>query len=373
MKKILKIKIITDDFQYRALLGTMNMFNVIQNEISSMAFEQKEFRNYHVHKLSYRSIKEKYSNYSSQLIIRAIDNVACSYKNKGVHTKFAHGFKKTSAVVYDERILTIYDDTISIWTVEGRLKKIPIIVHNRELFNLRKGQCDLVLSNGQFYLMCTIDVPESELTESKDVIGVDLGINKIATVSDGTVYSGDQIKKKRLQYHDHRSRLQKCGTRSAHRRIKSVGKRESRFRKDVNHCISKELVEKAKGTSCALALEELKGINSRTTVRKSQRNERLSWSFYQLRSFIEYKAKEAGVQVLIVPSPYTSQTCSDCGHCEKKNRRNQSEFSCLSCGFSMNADLNASKNIRNLGLQSINLLFAAHAACNKPTTLVVGS
>ena len=61
MKKTLKIKIITNDFQHRALLGTMNVFNSIQNEISSIAFEQKEFRNYHVHKLAYRSIKEKYS------------------------------------------------------------------------------------------------------------------------------------------------------------------------------------------------------------------------------------------------------------------------------------------------------------------------
>ena len=358
MKKTLKIKIITNDFQHRALLGTMNVFNSIQNEISSIAFEQKEFRNYHVHKLAYRSIKEKYSDYSSQLIIRAIDNVACSYKNKGVRTKFAHSFKKTSAVVYDERILSFKDDTISIWTVEGRFKKNPICVYNKELFKFRKGQCDLVLNNGQFYLMCTIDIPDVEQAESKDVIGVDLGINKIATTSEGTVYSGDQIKKKRQQFHDHRSRLQKCGTRSAIRRIKNVGKRESRFRKYVNHCISKELVEKAKGNLSALALEELKGINNRVSVRKSQRNERLSWSFFQLRSFIEYKAKEAGVQVLLVPSPYTSQTCSDCGHCEKKNRRTQSEFSCLKCGFSMNADLNASKNIRNLGLQSINLLFS---------------
>jgi IS605 OrfB family transposase len=371
MKKTLKIKIITDDFQHRALLGTMNMFNQIQNEISSLAFEQQEYRKYHVHQIVYRIMKEKYPKYSSQLIIRATDNVTNSYKTS--RRKTPNGFKRTSAVVYDERILTIYDDTISIWTIEGRLKKIPIIVHNKELFSLRKGQCDLVLNNGQFYLMCTIDVPDVEQSESKDVIGVDLGINKIVTASDGTVYSGDQIKKKRQQFHDHRSRLQKCGTRSANRRIKKIGNKESRFRKDVNHCISKQLVEKAKGNLSALALEELKGINNRVSVRKSQRNERLSWSFYQLRSFIEYKAKEAGVQVLIVPAPYTSQTCSDCGHCEKGNRKSQSYFSCLRCEFSMNADLNASKNIRNLGLQSINLLFSDYSDCNKPKTLVVGS
>jgi len=370
MKKTLKIKIITDDFQHCALLGTMHMFNVVQNEISSLAFEQQEYRKYHVHKIAYHTIKKKYIKFSSQLIVRAIDSVTNSYKTS--RRKNPNGFKKTSAVVYDERILSFKNNEINIWTVVGRLR-MPMAIYNQELFNLRKGQCDLVLNNGQFYLMCTIDVPDVEQSESKDVIGVDLGINKIATVSDGTVYSGDQIKKKRQQFHDHRSRLQKCGTRSANRRIKKIGNKESRFRKDVNHCISKQLVEKAKGNLSALALEELKGINNRVSVRKSQRNERLSWSFYQLRSFIEYKAKESGVQVLIVPAPYTSQTCSDCGHCEKGNRKSQSYFSCLKCGFSMNADLNASKNIRNLGLQSINLLFSDYSDCNKPKTLVVGS
>jgi transposase len=88
----------------------------------------------------------------------------------------------------------------------------------------------------------------------------------------------------------------------------------------------------------------------------------LSWSFYQLRSFIEYKAKENGVEVIIVPSPYTSQTCSKCGYCEKANRKNQSSFICQSCGFAANADINASFNIKNLGDQSISLLLAAKAA-----------
>jgi IS605 OrfB family transposase len=367
VKKTLKIKLITDDFQYRALLGTMNVFNQVCNDFSKQGFENGELRKNQLQRIVYHQSRLDYPKFSSQLTIRAIDVVSCSYKIKKDRHR-PNSFKKTSSVVYDERILSFKDNEINIWTMEGRLR-IPIIVHDKELFSLKKGQCDLILSNGQFYLMCTIDAPQSELAVSEDVIGIDLGINKIATASDGTVYSGDQIKKKRQQYHDHRSRLQKCGTRSANRRIKKIGNKESRFRKDVNHCISKQLVEKAKGNLSALALEELKGINNRVSVRKSQRNERLSWSFYQLRSFIEYKAKEVGVQVLIVPAPYTSQTCSDCGHCEKGNRKSQSYFSCLKCGFSMNADLNASKNIRNLGLQSINLLFSDFSDCNKPLGL----
>jgi hypothetical protein len=67
MKKTLKIKIITDDFQHRALLGTMNMFNQIQNEISSLAFEQQEYRKYHVHQIVYRIMKEKWKKIKENL------------------------------------------------------------------------------------------------------------------------------------------------------------------------------------------------------------------------------------------------------------------------------------------------------------------
>ncbi|MCY4562313.1 MAG: zinc ribbon domain-containing protein [Flavobacteriaceae bacterium] len=53
--------------------------------------------------------------------------------------------------------------------------------------------------------------------------------------------------------------------------------------------------------------------------------------------------------VIKIPSHYTSQECSRCGTKDKKNRTSQSEFKCLSCGFSMNADINAANNIRDIG------------------------
>ena len=351
-------------------MSTMHMFNIVQNEISWMAFEQQEYRKYHVHKIVYHTIKQKYKDFSSQLIIRATDNVTNSYKTK--RHKTPNRFKKNSAVVYDDRILTLNDNSVSIWTVNGRLKNIPIQVHNKELFKYRKGQVDLKYENSQWFLLCTIDIPNLEQYVPNDCIGVDLGIKQIATTSDGEFYSGDIIELKRKKYASHRQRLQKRGTRSAKRRIKTIGNKEARFRKDINHCISKKLVEKAKGNLCSIALEELKGINTRTTVRKSQRNQRLSWSFYQLRSFIEYKAMEQGVPVVIVPAPYTSQTCSACGHCEKKNRKNQSEFICLSCGFAANADFNASLNIKSLGLQSISLLIPPSAVVSNPCLVMGG-
>ncbi len=346
---------ITNENQHCALMDTMRKYNEIQNEVSEKAFIADEFRKYHVQQLCYYGLKEQYKGFSSQLLLTAIHNVSASYRISK-HKSRPNGFKKTSAVVYDDRVISFGEDYVSIWTTDGRLKNIPIKVYDKELFSFRKGQVDLKYENKQWFLMVTVDVTDKEKIVSTRCIGVDLGVKQIAASSDGESYSGNTIETKRKQYSEHRRRLQKRGTRSANRRIKTIGRKESRFRKNVNHQISKRLIEKAKGTNCALALEELKGINTRVTVRKSQRNQRLSWSFFQLRSFIEYKALAEGVQIVIVPALYTSQTCSACGHCEKKNRKNQSEFICLGCGFAANADYNASLNIKTLGDQSISLL-----------------
>src|SRR5690606_39939031 len=95
-----------------------------------------------------------------------------------------------------------------------------------------------------------------------------------------------------------------------------------------------------------IALEDLTHIRTRTTVRKAQRREHASWSFFQLRSFIEYKARVAGVPVVAVDPRNTSRTCPDCGCIDKANRKSQSELLCTSCGFAGHADVIAAGNIR---------------------------
>jgi IS605 OrfB family transposase len=127
--------------------------------------------------------------------------------------------------------------------------------------------------------------------------------------------------------------------------------REKRFTRDVNHCLSKAIVQTAQGTGRGIALEDLKGIRERIAARrtvtgKRQRRVLHSWAFFQLRAFIAYKAALAGVLVVYVNPAYTSQICSRCGHCEKANRRSQAKFLCVACGFSAHADLNAAENIR---------------------------
>jgi IS605 OrfB family transposase len=223
-----------------------------------------------------------------------------------------------------------------------------------ELFGKARGQADLICREGKWYLMASVEVPDGVEYQPKGWLGVDLGIVNIATASDGTTFSGEKVEAVRKRMFEHRKRLQERNTKSARRRIRKTGKKEARFRKDVNHVISKTLVRKAKGTSLGIALEELKGIRGRTTVRKSQRASHSGWAFAQLRQFIEYKAREAGVPLRIVDPRGTSRTCSKCGHEDKRNRKSQSEFLCLSCGHSEHADLNASKNI------------ASRAAVNQP-------
>ena len=369
VKTTLKVKLITDEFQHRALLRTMHVFNQMCNEISERAFKEQEFQKIQLQHIVYKGMREAHPEFSSQLTIRAIDVVSCSYKTK--RNKRPNGFKRTSAVVYDDRCITFRGtESVNIWTSEGRLN-IPMKIWDMEKFKYRKGQVDLVYQNGNFFLLCTLELPALEKYDAKGVIGIDLGVKNIAVTSQGDVFSGEHIEKKRKQYHNHRQRLQKRGTRSARRRIKTTGQKESRFRKDINHVISKLIVKKAEGTRHALALEELTYINKRVTVRKENRNERMSWAFAQLRSYITYKAELFGVPLAIVPARYTSQTCSKCGHCEKANRKSQAEFLCMSCGHAENADFNASKNIAKLGGQSIFLLLgnpkdsfvASHTPC----------
>jgi IS605 OrfB family transposase len=215
----------------------------------------------------------------------------------------------------------------------------------------QQGESDLVYHDGGFYLLATCNVEEPDPEDVDEALGVDFGIENIATDSDGEAHSGAAIDAKREWYEKRRAILQSVGTRSAKRRLQQLSGRQGRFQRDVNHCISKHLVQKAKGTGRGIAMEDLSGIRDQTTVSKAQRsrratNRRLSnWAFHDLRQKIEYKAALAGVPVYVVDPAYTSQTCSRCGHREKANRRSQSEFVCQSCEHNQNADHNAAVNI----------------------------
>ena len=340
----------------------MERFNAACNAISKIAFENKTFGKTMLQRLCYYQIRKKFK-LSSQMVIRAIGKVCESYSGKNKRDKL-HNFKPHGAIVYDDRILTVKSiDTVSILTLDGRIL-VPMSVceyHARILNHALKvrGQTDLGCIDGKFYLFLVAECADELENTSDSFLGVDLGIAKIATTSDGKIYSGSKVKNIRRRYFRLRQRLQAKGTKSAKRKLKQRRRKESRFATDVNHCISKKLVEVAKGTQRAIVLEDLKGIRERVkkgtrkTVCKTMRQALSSWSFYQLRQFIEYKARAAGVLVIYVDPRNTSRTCSKCGHVDKKSRKDQEHFVCTSCGHAMNADINAALNISRRGAEVI--------------------
>ncbi|MEU3343259.1 transposase [Streptomyces sp. NPDC006668] len=258
-------------------------------------------------------------------------------------------FRETSAQPYDDRILTWNLDarTVSIWTVSGRLKGIPFVGSPQALTLLRqrKGESDLVMRDGMFFLIATIDIPEPEVYEPRGFLGVDLGIVNIATTSDGRIMSGRQVNRYRRRRRDLRSTVQKKRTKSAARVMKRNRRREARYANQRNHIIAKQLVATAERTSRGIGLEDLTGIRQRVTARKDQRARLHSWAFAQLGAFVEYKAQRAGVPVVHGDPRNTSRQCSQCWHTHRTNRVTQARFACTSCGIILHADHNGSRNI----------------------------
>ena len=109
--------------------------------------------------------------------------------------------------------------------------------------------------------------------------------------------------------------------------------------RNTNHVISREIVHEAKGTSSAIAVENLEGIRVRTTVRKGNMYIHNSWSFHQLRSFIQYKARETGIPLIVIDPHNTSRECPNCHAITRKNRSERSQFRCISCILEGEADL----------------------------------
>jgi IS605 OrfB family transposase len=348
MKLTAQIKLLPSEEQAESLLRTLERANEACQHISDYAHESGEHSKYKLQEAIYHEVREGF-NLSAQMTVRALGKVADAYKtNPDAHNQFdiRGGFP------YDSRILSFYTDRqeVSIWTLGGREQiEYEVGENHRALLEQDKGEADLIYRDGTFFLLVSCQMPTANMSD-EDVeaidgyLGIDRGVNNIATTSDGDNWTSEEVDNRRQWYQDRRDTLQSVGTRSAKRRLQKLSGKQSRFQRDTNHTISKRIVSKAKARSSAVVLEDLSGIIERTTVRRQQRARRSNWSFYQLRQFIEYKARIAGVPVVTVDPAYTSQTCSECGHCDRKNR-NGSDFECRECGHSMGADKNAARNI----------------------------
>jgi len=345
MKLTLQVQVLPDAEQAKTLLATMERFNEAANFAAQVGFEAGVFSQPSIHERCYKEIRERFG-LSAQMAVRAIGKAVEVFKrDKSVCPEF----RPRGAVTYDQRILSFKGlDKVSLWTLTGRMI-LPIAYgeYQGERFDRIKGQVDLVYRDGQFFLYATIEMPEGATIEVKGFLGVDLGIVNIATDSDGGNHSGEDVEKVRRRHLKNRQRYQKKKSKGARKALQRQRRREARFRRHQNHCISKQIVTTAKDTGRGIAMEDLRGIRGRTTVRAKDRARHAGWAFLQLRSFVEYKAKLAGVPVVLVDPRDTSRTCNACGHCTKGNRPTRDHFVCQHCGHSAPADLNAARNHRD--------------------------
>jgi IS605 OrfB family transposase len=353
MKLILKIKLLPSAEQAEYLFNTIKEANNACNDISNIAWQTKCFNQFKLHNECYYRIKNKF-NLSSQIIVRCISKVSDSYKSD---KKIKRTFKLFGSITYDSRILTYkINDIVNIWSIGGRLK-ISFICHNRNYLPYIKGEADLVFKKDKFYLFQTVEVPDTEIEDIEEFIGVDFGQTDIAVLSDGTNYNSEQLKKVRKKYSKVRASVQSKGTKkessnstkkNCKKLLKRLSGREKRFVMINNHTISKQIVAKAKEEHKGIAIEDLTNIRKTAkTKSKAQKTELNRWSFYQLRSFLTYKSLLSGVKLIAVPPAYTSQTCNICNHI---GIRNSKRFRCKNCGNVMDADYNAAKNIAAWGV-----------------------
>ncbi|WP_457443618.1 RNA-guided endonuclease InsQ/TnpB family protein [Thermostichus sp. MS-CIW-26] len=282
---------------------------------------------------------------------------------------------KRRFVTYDARIFSFRekDWTVSLTTVEGR-ERFELAIGNYQRGMLAgsnpKSATLVQRKDGSYYIQICVEKNPPKQQDTDKVIGVDLGRTDIAHTSEGDNWNGQQLNRVRDHYSRLRAVLQRKaskGTRSSRRRCRELLQRlsgkERRFQSRqrcvaktwVNHRISKAIVSRAKATNSAIALEDLTGIRKRVNQQprsKAERRRANSWAFYQLRQFLEYKARVAGVSLVLVPPAYTSQTCHRCLHIhpeQGKSYRSGKSFKCGHCGWEGDADLNGANVIALLG------------------------
>lgn len=251
----------------------------------------------------------------------------------------------------------------SVNTLNGRIKCEFYDRGSESYFDVANkfGTAKLVYRHNKFFLHIPVTY-EIDMLDTKDVsnvVGIDRGVRFLATAYDSSgktvFYSGSEVKQKRAHYKSLRKELQQVKTPSSRRRIKSIGQRENRYVQDINHCISKALVENnPKGTM--FVLEDLSGIRSATEkVRVKDRYVMVSWSYYDLEQKLMYKALKNHQLVIKVDPRYTSQTCPKCGHTERGNRNKKlHRFYCKNCGYQSNDDRIGGMNLHRMGIDYLN-------------------
>ena len=295
MKLTIQLKLLPTPTQSDTLLRTLAAANAACDYISQVAWESRTFSKFALQKECYQDVRAMFG-LTAQMVIRALAKVGDAYK---LDTETRRSFRPTSAIAYDDRILSFAmpDSSVSIWTLDKR-QSIPFVCGERQkaLLPFRCGETDLAFVGGNWYLFATCEIDAPDPMDVEGVLGIDLGVTNIAVDSDGEVHSGRAIKHVRYRHRRIGTKLQKKGTKRSRSRLKRLAGQEARFAKDVNHCLAKRIVAKAKRTKRAIAVEDLTHIRTLLRARRSQRATLHSWSSPNCRRLSPTKRWVKGFQ-----------------------------------------------------------------------------
>lgn len=318
----------------------------------------------------YDDLREETGGLHSNLVQKAIKDAVAAVSSCKTHWERGDRVSKPSfdfedgtyARTYDRRAATYSKHGASLATVDDRVEaryELPeelmgtpyhaYVLDQRWQFTTSK----LVFDGERFWLHATVKRTYAESTASSDthdgdftrVLGVDLNVDGHTAVTSIGDFHGnaDMLNHRRRRYEALRGELQQTGTRSAHLRLQERRGVEWRYYDEYCHDVANSIVGDAVHVDAShVVFENLTRIRRRISdLPKFQQ-----WMFARIQQYVEYKLEEFGVAVVYVDSEYTSQCCSrtDCGHVDEDSRDGK-RFRCVACGYEVNADYNAAKNV----------------------------
>lgn len=356
-----KIQIFVNADSKVLLDETMSVYSDACNYVSDYVFRTHDLRQFSLNKVLYFTLREKFK-LKSQMAQSVFKTVIARYKTILENHKgwIQLSFKKPQYDLVWNRDYSLTQNCFSVNTLNGRVK-LPYFVEGMSRYFdhtiYKFGTAKIVNKHGKYFLHIPVsyEVEESNISDICNVVGIDRGINFVVATYDSKhrsgFVSGRAIKQKRAHYSKLRKELQMRRTPSAKRRLKAIGQRENRWMQDINHCVSKALVDN-NPKHTLFVLEDLSGVRNATErVRTKGRYVSVSWSFYDLEQKIIYKAKQNQSTVIKVNPRYTSQCCPVCGHIEKANRDKKIHlFTCKNCGYKSNDDRIGAMNLYCMGI-----------------------
>lgn len=360
-----KLQIVINPSDKQLLCDTMKAYSDACNYVSEYIYKSHNLSRYSVQEDTYYQIREIFG-IRSQMAVSCVRTVIAKYKtileNQKEWIKPLFRRPQLDLVWNRDYSLNTKKNLFSVNTLKGRIK-VNFYKNGFEQYfsdDCKFGTAKLVFKHGKFFLHIpvTYDISILDKSNVSNVVGIDRGIRFIATTYDSkgktNFYDGNVIKQKRAHYKALRKQLQQVGTPSSRRRLKAIGQRENRWMQDVNHCISKALVE-SNPDGTLFVIEDLTGIRSATEkVKLKNRYISVSWSYYDLEQKLIYKALKHHQLVEKVNPAYTSQTCPKCGHTEKANRdKHKHFFCCKNCGYKSNDDRIGAMNLHRKGIEHL--------------------